>query len=61
MQIEIEKWEDLDERALSCIYLHLEDSQLFNVSKAKKFVEDCESLEILYEYKNATSLLFFLQ
>ena len=58
---EIERWEDLDERALSCICLHMKDSQLLNVSKAETFAEAWESLETLYEHKNAASLLFLLQ
>lgn len=58
---EIERWEDLDERALSCICLHMKDSQLLNVSKAQSSAEAWESLETLYEHKNAASLLFLLR
>ena len=58
---DVEKWEDLDERALSCICLHMKDSQLLNVSKAESSAEAWESLETLYEHKNAASLLFLLQ
>ena len=36
---DVEKWDDLDERALSCICLHMKDSQLFNVSKAESSAE----------------------
>ena len=34
-----EKWDNLDERSLSCICLHMEDSQLLNVDKAESFAE----------------------
>ena len=58
---EIEKWEDLDQRALSVICLHLKDSQLLSVSKAKSSEEAWTSLETMYEVKNTASLLHLLQ
>ena len=58
---DVEKWEDLYEKALSCICLHMKDSQLLNVSEDESFVEDWESSETLYQHKHAPNLLFLLQ
>ena len=58
---EIEKWEDLDQRALFVTCLHLKDVQLLSVSNAKNFEEAWTSLETMYEVKNTARLLHLLQ
>ena len=58
---EIEKWDDLDHRALFIICFHLKDAQLLSVSKAKSSEEAWASLEAIYEVKNIASLLHLLQ
>ena len=56
---DVEKWEDLDERALSSICLHMKDSQLFNVSKAESFAETWQSLDTVRAQKCGKSTISF--
>ena len=58
---DVEKWDDINERAFSYLCLHMKDLQLLNVSKAESSSEAWQSLETLYKHKNAVDLLFLLQ
>jgi transposase InsO family protein len=59
--IELEKWEDADERALSAICQRLTGPEFMTTSKATSAQAAWRSLEETYEVKNTSSLLFLLR
>src|SRR5438067_880252 len=58
--VELEKYEDTDERALSAICQHLSSPEFMTTSKATSAEAAWKSLEETYEVKNTSSLLFLI-
>src|SRR6476646_549523 len=58
---ELEKWDDIDSRALSAICLHLNTTEFLTASKGESAEAASKGLEATYEVKNTLSLLFLIR